>query len=200
MIRRNMHRVKLTVLIAVALMAVSIPLATTTQAATSGTTVSQQPDTSSYGCWYDTGLLHYHYFEADGNKSLDWTASNNGASNSPLILEPVSSSSALDCFKPEGGTGDGRIEFQLANSDLCLNIAGDSHSIGAWVVLWPCNDAYNEQFTIFNAGLNDMAIRIKSYSSGLCMDLTNGSLNQGTILNQNNCKYGDLKQAWFETS
>jgi hypothetical protein len=195
----NLYRVKAAALVACALMAASIPLAATAQAATSGTATSQRPATSGYGCWYDTALLHYHYFEADGNKSLDWTASNNGASNSPLILEPVSSSSALDCFKGEGGTGgNGRIEFQLANSDLCLNIAGDSHSIGAWVILYPCNDALNEQFTIFNAGVNDMAIRIKSSSSGLCIDLTNGSLSQGTILNQNNCKYGEIKQAWFE--
>ena len=190
-----MHRVKPTALIAVALMAVSIPLATTAQAATSGTAASQH----AWGCAIDNALLETHYYEADQNRSVDWTASNNGASNSPLILEPVSGSSSLDCFKPEGGFGGCRFELQLVASDLCLNIAGDSHSVGAWVILWPCNSASNELFSTVNAQVGDQAFQIKSSSSGLCIDVTNGSLSPGTILNQNNCKYADIKQAWFQS-
>lgn len=192
----NLHRAKLTALIACVLTAFTIPLATTAQAAT---IVSQRPvASSSAGCSYYTADLGYAYYEADKDRSLDWWARNSATSGNPVILEPVSGSSSLDCFHEQGNFSGhpNTIAFQLANSDLCLNIAGNSYSVGAWVILYACVYTTNELFYVGTAGTGDTGLMYESASSGLCIDLDNG-YNRGSILEQKTCKFGDIYQAWY---
>jgi Ricin-type beta-trefoil lectin domain-like len=90
--------------------------------------------------------------------------------------------------------------FQLANSDLCLNVARNSHSVGAWIILWPCTYSSNELFLPVATGLGDDSIGLETYGSGgLCIDLTNG-YNKGSILEQKACKFEDIYQFWFAQS
>ncbi len=136
------------------------------------------------------------YYEADKSRGLDWWPRDNANSGSPLVLQPVSSGSSLDCFHVEGGFGGSKLEFQLNHSSLCLNIAGNSHAVGAWVILWPCISASNEMFKLNAAGTNDGAESISSASSGLCIDMGNG-YHAGSILEQKICEFGDIYQAWI---
>jgi Ricin-type beta-trefoil lectin domain len=95
-----------------------------------------------------------------------------------------------------GGFGNGEAAFQLAHSDLCLNIAENSRSVGAWVILWPCTFPSNEMFYVGRSGLNDNSFDLISVSSGLCVDLSAG-WHTGSILVQKTCIQGDPWQAWF---
>lgn len=186
----NLHRVKLAALAVCAVMAVSIPWAATTAPVAN----------AAEGCAYDVANLHYRYFEADHAKNLDWWGqSEKATSNLPALLKSVSSGSDLDCFKTVGGFGGSRLEYQLANSDLCLNIAGNSHAVDAHAILYACNtNPINELFTVDDAGTGDGGISIRSASSGLCIDIT-GGYKSGASLVQKTCVYGDLSQSWHVT-
>jgi hypothetical protein len=177
-------------------MAVSIPLAATAQASTSAKAAPQRPATSSEGCTYFNGNLGDRYYEADKDTNLDWTARSGATSGSATVLEPVSGSINTDCFHLEGGFGNFRVAYQLANSNLCLNIAGASDAVGAWAILYPCLYPTNELFYENGAGTGDAGLEIQSASSGLCLDLDNG-YNRGSILEQKNCVFGDIYQSWF---
>jgi hypothetical protein len=192
----NLRRAMPTALIACALMAVSLPLATTAQAATSAKTAPQRSAVDAEGCTYFTADLGYTYYEADKDRGLTWTARSGATSGSAVILEPVNGSINTDCFHVQGGFGGSRLAFKLANSELCLNIAGNSDSVGAWAILYPCTYPTNELFYVGPAGTGDGGIEIESASSGLCLDLDNG-YNRGSILEQKDCKYGDIYQSWF---
>jgi ricin-type beta-trefoil lectin protein len=185
-------------LAACALMVLSVPLAGSAQAVTaSGQAKSPPSDVTD--CAYDTSLLQYSYYEADGDKGLDWWARNSATSGHPVILEPVSGSSDLDCFK-QFAYGNSAFEFELGITDLCLNIAGDSHAAGAWVILYPCTGSSNELFIPNPSGLGDDSESLGSQSTpGMCIDLDNG-YNRGSILEQKPCKYGDVYQAWYPVS
>jgi hypothetical protein len=192
----NLNLVRSIALIAGALMAVSIPLAAAAQASTSGTAASQRPATSSEGCTYFNANLGDRYYEADKDTNLDWTARSGATSGSATVLEPVSGSINTDCFHLEGGFGNGQVAFQLANSGLCINIAGASDAVGAWAILWPCLYPSNELFYENPDNLGDQGAQFQSASSGLCLDLDNG-YNRGSILEQKDCKYADIYQSWF---
>jgi hypothetical protein len=192
----NLNIVRSIALIAGALMAVSIPLAATAQASTLAKTAPQRPATSAEGCTYFNAHLGDRYYEADRDRGLDWTARSGATSGSANVLEPVSGSLNTDCFHLEGGFGNGQVAFKLANSGLCLNIAGNSHAAGAWAILWPCLYPSNELFYENPDGLGDVGAQFKSASSGLCLDLNNG-YNRGSILEQKNCVNADIYQSWF---
>ena len=74
---------------------------------------------------------------ARGARNLDW--SSRSASGNAVMLGNKSSSSTLDCFHEEGGGNDEVAFMQDKSTSLCLNVAGNSHSVGAWVILYPCN-------------------------------------------------------------
>lgn len=196
--RMNLNLVRSIALIAGALMAVSIPLATTAQASTSAKAASQRPATSAAGCTYFNGNLGDRYYEADKDRGLDWTARSGATAGSATVLEPVSGSLNTDCFHVEG-YGNGQFAYKLANSGLCININGASHAVGAWAILWPCLSQQNELFYENPDGLGDLGAQIKSESSGLCLDLNNG-YNRGSILEQKNCVPSDIYQSWFVAS
>jgi hypothetical protein len=195
----KLHRIKLITFITCGMMAVSISAGTTAHAAISAATASQRPAATAVGCDYWTADLGYRYYEADKDRSLDWTARSGATSGSAVVFEPVSGSSLTDCFKAQGGFAGGAIAFQLASSDLCLNIAGNSHSVGAWAILYPCTYPSNELFYVAPSGTDDGSTQIESASSGLCLDLSNG-YNRGSILEQKACKDADIYQSWFITS
>jgi len=193
----NLRRVMPAALIACAVMVVSIPLGATAHAATSVKTAPKRPAVSAEGCTYFTALLGYTYYEADKDRGLTWTARSGATSGSATVLEPVNGSINTDCFHVVGGFGGGYLAFKLANSELCLNIAGNSHSVGAWAILYPCIPyPLNELFIVNPAGTGDGGIQIESASSGLCLDLNNG-YNRGSILEQKACVHADIYQSWF---
>jgi Ricin-type beta-trefoil lectin domain len=198
------HQAKHTALIAGVIMAITIPLTSTASAATSPATASgaaashRSPGANTEACWFWSANLHYPYWEADKDRSMAWWARNGATQGNPVILEPQDGNSILDCFQSQGGFGNNLFAYQLANSDLCLNVAGNSHSVGAWIILWPCTYSSNELFSIVNNGLNDNSVALETYggNGGLCIDLTNG-YNRGSILEQKACKWQDIYQAWF---
>jgi hypothetical protein len=199
------HQAKRTALIAGVVMAISIPLAPAARAAASPAAASgaaashRSARVDSEPCWYWSSLLHYDYWQADKDRSMVWSARSNGtpAQGNAVILEPQNSNSILDCFKPEGGFGNNLVAWQLANSALCLNVAGDSHSVGAWIILWPCTYSSNELFLPVANGLDDDSTSYETYGSGgLCIDLDNG-YNRGSILEQKECKWQDIYQSWY---
>jgi hypothetical protein len=195
----NLRRIKPMIFIACGMMATSISVATTAHAATFTPTTSQRSAATAVGCNYWTADLGYRYYEADKDTSIDWTARSGATSGSAVVLEPVSGSSLVDCFKVQGGFAGGHVAFILASSDLCLNIAGNSHKVGAWAILYPCTYPSNELFNVISANTGDGGVQIQSASSLLCLDLSNG-YNRGSILEQKDCSYGDIYQSWHVTS
>jgi hypothetical protein len=156
-----------------------------------------RPVVNPISCAVATADLGFFYVTASGNTNLAWTAS--GGSGYPVQLENKSSSSAKDCFKlHDGGSGGGHVELQLYNTNLCLNIAGNSDAAGAWVILYPCDPpTNNEEFNV-GAGVGDApdTVQLQAVSSGLCIDLAHG-WNDGSVLEQKACLNNDPWQAWF---
>lgn len=188
----NLHRVKSTALIACAL-AVSTPLATAAQAATTSASTASQRPAVTVGCDYYVANLHYDYYEADKSRGLVWWAQSSSAnSNKPAELENKSSSSKLDCFKVEGGFGNGRVQFLLANSSLCLKAASNGQVDLSFCGTNPTTTLW----FVLTSGLGDASFSFKNASSGGCIDLSNG-YRTGSILVQKACKNADKYQAWF---
>jgi hypothetical protein len=123
---------------------------------------------------------------------LVWSSRGSAAGNGVLIGNK-STTSSLDCFKALG-FGGGVFEFQQNQSDdLCLNVAGNSKSAGAWIILWPCVSSSNEKFS---TGFLNNETQLRSVSSGLCIDVGNG-FNVFSQLEQKPCQSrSDIFQLW----
>jgi ricin-type beta-trefoil lectin protein len=190
------HRFRSAALAIGAIMALSIPLATTAQGATAATTKPLLPATAG-SCSYDTDNLGDAYMYPDARTNLDWWAEDGNAlsDSGPVTLEGVSSSSNLDCFHIVSDFGNSELTYQLAQSSLCLNIAGNSKSVGAWVIMYDCTYPPNELFNIFPSHVDNGTYVLESVSSGLCVDLSNG-WNAGSILVQKACVNDDPWQSW----
>ena len=193
-----LNRIKSAALITCAIMGASISLAATAQAASSSATASQRPVASAAvaSCAYSSANLHFNYWGPAANKNLVWS-SRGSASGNGVLIGNKSTSSSLDCFKGLG-FGGGAFEFQQNQSDLCLNVAGNSRSPGAWIILYPCISTSNEKFTL--NFYNDQT-QLQSVSSGLCIDVANG-FNVYSQLVQKTCQgRSDIYQEWtFATS
>jgi hypothetical protein len=182
-------------------MALSIPLAalaTTAQGAAAATLKPLRPAVAG-SCAFDIGNLAQNYMYPDARTNLDvWAVDGDALSDEgkPAELESPSSSSNLDCFQVQGGFGNGEVGIKLAQSSLCFNIAGDSHSAGAWVIMYNCTYPSNELFYEVGSGLGNATGVFRSVSSGLCIDLS-GGFNAGSILEQKACSSDDPWQSWF---
>jgi hypothetical protein len=174
-------------------MGASISLAATAQAASSSATASQRPvaNTLLASCAFSSAKVHFNYWGPASKRNLVWS-SHGSASGNGVKIENKSTSSSLDCFKALG-FGGGAFEFQQNQSDLCLNVAGNSRSPGAWIILYPCVSTSNEKFTL---GFFNGQTQLQSVSSGLCIDLTNG-FNLNSQLVQKTCQSrADIFQEW----
>jgi hypothetical protein len=187
-----LSRIKSAAVITCAIMGASIPLAATAQAASSSAAASQRPVvTAAASCAFSSANLHFYYWGPATDRSLVWS-SRSSASGQGVILENKSTSSSLDCFKALG-FGSGVFEFQQNQSSLCLNVAGNSRSVGAWIILYPCISTSNEKF---NIGFFNNQTQLQSVSSGLCIDLSNG-FNVFSQLEQKTCQgRNDIFQEW----
>jgi Ricin-type beta-trefoil lectin domain len=189
-----LNRLKSAALITCAIMGASISLASTAQAATSSATASQRPVASDTApsCAYSSANLHFEYWGPLADRSMVWS-SRGSASGNAVLLGNKSTSSPLDCFKGLG-YGHGYFAFQQNNSDLCLNVAGNSKSAGAWIILYDCVSTANE---LFSVNTIDNETQLQSESSGLCIDLGNG-FNAYSHLEQKPCSgtRGDIYQEW----
>ena len=189
-------RANRTALIACAVLGVSV-LPATAWATTSATAASANPSlshratVSGKSCEFYTAIYGDTYVEPVSATSLDWAVPRR-TSGTAIRLENVSARSLLDCFHVEGNFGHSRLEFELANSSLCLNIARASKNDGAWAVLYPCNSQLNELFYLYP---DDGGVQLQNANSGLCLDLTAGD-SRGSIVDQEPCGNGNLLQAW----
>jgi hypothetical protein len=190
-------RVKRTALIACAVMGVSI-LSATAWVTTSATAASANAGSpyraavKGLSCTFYTAIFGDQYVEPVSASVLDWTVKSR-TQGTAVRLGYVSPNSLLNCFHPEGniipGGGD---EFELANSSLCLNIAGASRSDGARAILYVCNIQKNEVFFAYPA---EGGVELQNRNSGLCLDLTAGD-STGSIVDQEPCNSTNLLQAW----
>jgi hypothetical protein len=125
------------------------------------------------------------------NRGLVWTAS--GTASGSRVSLANNADKLTQCWKLLGGFGNGRFEFQMAGTNLCLNVSGASRQIGAYLIVYPCLSQINELF--FGATLNQRT-QFQSANSGLCIE-SRGGIHAGAGLIQNNCShYGDW-QSWF---
>lgn len=193
------HRLKVAALAASAAVALSVPVAA--HGANAATTA---PRSSGQFCQFANANLHFRYFTADQSPygTMNWWGPPGSAAagqGSPIELEPPSGSSDQDCFKPVEGGGGSPPEFQLQyfhQQGLCLNVAGNSHNSGAWIITYACNPiTANTLFQFFTSNLNNGSDYIVSVSSGLCIDLSNG-FKAGSILVQKPCSNADPWQSW----
>ncbi len=185
----NWHRIRSAALITCAVVAAFIPMATSAQAASSATT-SQRPAAVT-GCALGVGYLNFGYYGPTADKRLAWSSQSSGSG--PVMLGNVSTSSSLDCFK-QLGYGNNQWAFKQYSSGYCLNVAGNSHAAGAWIILWPCVSSANE---LFHEQYVNNELQLWSVSSGLCIDLRSG-LNVYSILEQKPCRsFGDIYQTWY---
>jgi hypothetical protein len=188
--------------VVVCIAAMSFGLATAAQAgrapAPFSTTASQRSVVSDTApsCAYSSALLHFYYWGPAANTGLVWSSAGS-ASGNPVLLGNKKTSSPLDCFKVLG-FGGGVDEFQQNNSSLCLNVAGNSKSAGAWIILYDCVSSANEKFRV--DFLNGQT-QIQSVSSGLCLDLGDG-FHVLSHLEQKTCQSpSDTYQEWtYRTS
>lgn len=188
-----LNRINSAALITCAIMGASISLAATAQAASSSAAASQRPvvTTAAASCAFSSANLHFDYWGPATDKKLVWS-SRSSASGNGVLLENKSTSSSLDCFKALG-FGGGAFEFQQNQSSLCLNVAGNSRSVGAWIILYPCLSTSNEKFYV---GFFNGQTQLQSVSSGLCIDLVNG-FNINSQLVQKTCQgRNDIFQEW----
>jgi Ricin-type beta-trefoil lectin domain len=189
----KLNRISTAALIACAIMGASISLASTAQAATSSAAASYRPAVSNAAptCAYSSANLHFYYWGPASDPSLVWS-STSSTSNNPVLLGNKKPSSPLDCFKGLG-YGHSQFAFQQNNSALCLNVAGNSKSSGAWIILYPCVSTANELFTV---NTYNGETQLQSVSSGLCIDLGNG-YNVLSHLEQKTCQSrSDKYQEW----
>jgi opacity protein-like surface antigen len=192
----HLKRVKPAAMIAAAVMASLIALASPAQAASSPATASQQPDSVGDTCAYAVGNLHYAYWEPEADSSLAWS-SEGAASGNAVMLGNVKSSSPLDCFK-EQYFGNGQIAFEDYLASLCLNVAGNSHAAGAWIILYACGNYPNNER--FSENPTSNGIELQSITSGLCIDVANG-YKAYSIIEQEPCGgLYDVSQQWNPVS
>src|ERR1700677_70613 len=193
-----LNRIGTAALIACAIVGTSTSVASTAQAATFSATGSHGPVVSETAptCAYSSANLHFDYWGPASNSSLVWSSTSSTSGNAVLIGNKKPSS-PLDCFKPQG-FGNYVFEFQQNNSDLCLNVAGNSHASGAWIILYDCVSSANEKFTIDTI---NSETQLQSVSSGLCVDVGDG-FNVLSHLEQKPCQgRSDIYQEWtFATS
>jgi Ricin-type beta-trefoil lectin domain len=183
----NLHRIKSAALITCTVIAAFIPMATSAQAASSASTASQQA-AASPSCTYAVANLNFAYYGPAADQSLAWSSENSDA-----MLGNVKTSSPLDCFK-QLSYGNNQWAFKQYSSGFCLNVAGNSHAVGAWIILYPCVSSTNE---LFREDASGGDIQLQSESSGLCIDLRSG-LNVYSNLEQKPCgKFGDIYQTWY---
>ena len=180
-----MRRTKLSAIITCAMMAVWFPLAAAVAApAASATPASHHdPHISGKSCAFWTANLNYSYMEHETDTGLDWWARGSARSGNPVVLDPVSRSSLLDCFHVEA-FGHNKLQWKLAHSALCLAIAGASKSEGARVILHVCTDQSNEMF--YEYPVDGGGIEFQSASSWLCITPSAGD-SDGSILVQEPC-------------
>jgi hypothetical protein len=129
--------------------------------------------------------------KAFDSRSLVWTASNN-TSGSKVSLA-TNADKLTQCWRLLGGFGNGRVEFQLAGTSLCLNVAGASRNVGANLIVYPCLSQINELF--FGSTLNGRS-QFQSANSLLCIEARNG-LHAGAALIQNHCSQHGPWQSWL---
>jgi hypothetical protein len=187
------NRISSAALIACAIVGASTSLASTAQAASSSATASQRPMISETAptCAYSSANLHYDYWGPSANHNLVWSSTSSSSGNA-VLLGNKKTSSPLDCFKPLG-FGENEFEFQQNNSSLCLNVAGNSKSAGAWIILYPCVSTANEKFYV---DFINNKTQLQSVSSGQCIDLGNG-FNVLSHLEQKPCQSeSDTYQEW----
>jgi hypothetical protein len=192
------NRIKSAALITCAIMGASISLAATAQAASSSATASQRPVASAArsGCAYASANLHFNYWGPAAHGNLVWS-SRGSASGNGVLIGNKSTSSSLDCFKALG-FGGGAFEFQQYQSSLCLNVAGNSRSAGAWIILYPCISTSDEKLTL---NFFNNQTQLQSVSSGLCVDMANGFQIFSQLVQKSCQSRSDIYQEWtFATS
>jgi len=90
----------------------------------------------------------------------------------------------------------GTFYITSVNSNLCLDVIGDSTNAGTNVQQWYCDQQANQQWTIQSVTFG--VYSITSVNSGLCLDVTGQSTNAGTNVEQWNCN-GQTNQQWTIT-
>lgn len=194
----KLNRIRTAALVACAIIGAATSLASTAQAATSSAASSSVaaphrlvvPDTAPT-CAYSSANLHFYYWGPASDSSLVWSTTSS-SSNAPVLLGNKKTTSPLDCFKALG-FGHGQFSFQQNNSELCLNVAGNSDASGAWIILYPCDSTANEKFSLDT--INNET-QLQSVSSGLCVDLGDG-YNVLSHLEQKPCQgRSDVYQEW----
>jgi ricin-type beta-trefoil lectin protein len=195
----KLNRIRAVAVAACAIIGASIPLASAAQAApfsaatSSSAAAAHRPAVADAAptCAYSSANLHFYYWGPPSDKSLVWSSTSSSSGNA-VLLGNKKTSSPLDCFKSLG-FGHSQFSFQQNNSDLCLNVAGNSKSSGAWIILYPCVSTANEKFTL---DTYNNETQLQSVSSGLCVDLGNG-YNALSHLEQKACQgRSDKYQEW----
>jgi hypothetical protein len=171
------------------MMAIFFPISAAAHAAVSAPAASSTPAShhdariSGKSCEFWTANLHSSYIEHETDRGLDWWARGGAKSGNPVVLDPVSNSSLLDCFHVEA-YGHNMLQWQLAHSALCLDIAGASKSEGARVILHVCTNQISEMFYLYP--IDGQGIQFQSARSGLCITPSAGD-SDGSILVQEPC-------------
>jgi Ricin-type beta-trefoil lectin domain len=188
------NRIKSAALIACAVMGASISLASTAQAASSSATASQRVVANNHSCAFAVANLGFSYWGPNADRSMVWASEGLKLGNA-VLLGNKSTTSPVDCFKQQHDDAGGpNFAFQQNESGLCLNVAGNSKSAGAWIILWDCVSTPNEFFSLNTV---NGETQLRSLSSGLCIDLGNG-FNTYSHVEQKPCSgtRGDIYQEW----
>lgn len=196
----KMGRISSVALVACAILGASTSLATTAQASSSVAVAAQHASApqrpasneDSPSCTFATANLHFHYWGPASDSSLVWS-STSPTSGGAVLLGNKKASSPLDCFKGQSFGGGVFAYQQYASPELCLNVAGNSKSSGAWIILYSCVYSPNERFQEeYDYG----DLQLKSVSSGLCVDLGDG-YNVLSHVEQKPCQsLGYKSQEW----
>ena len=97
---------------------------------------------------------------------------------------------------------DPTVPYTICNpsSNMCLDVKGNSTSAGAVIDLWPANGGTNQQWVFERVDTSSPSgkYRIRSFSSGLYLDVVNSSMSNGGLVDQwpNN---GGANQQWWMT-
>ncbi|KAJ3552595.1 hypothetical protein NM688_g4074 [Phlebia brevispora] len=111
------------------------------------------------------------------------------ANGTPVQIYDCNSSPAQQWVIQSGNTA-----VQLAGTDFCLD-AGSSPADGVQMKIWQCYADLPAQEWYYTSDN-----RIALFNQGLCLDLTNGNLTDGNILQTWDCTANDINQIWFTTA
>lgn len=93
---------------------------------------------------------------------------------------------------------NGPITVRFNGRQTCLDLPNGAINEGTGIQLWKCGRPVGPNQTWVAINLSDNFFLIKNYQSGKCLDVINGSSDNGANIIQSTCNASSVSQQWNE--